>query len=85
MRVPVTVRLVMQEPALHVCPPPQAVPSIAGEVSTHTGAPEPHWMAAVAAHGFAEMQGAFGVQALQAPVAEQTRFGPQLVPALLSP
>ncbi len=81
MRVPVTVRLCTQAPALQVSPVPQLVPSARKVWSVHAGAPELQSMVAVAVHGFVEVQAAPWVHDVHTPVVEQTTFVPQLVPA----
>ncbi len=62
---------------------PQVVPAARKVRSVHTGAPELHSIVELVAHGLGVVgvQAAPSVQAVQTPVAEQTRFVPQLVPA----
>jgi hypothetical protein len=84
-RVPVTVRLATQAPALHVWPTAQLAPLGWLPVSVHAGAPDEQTMAAVW-QGLADAQVAPWVQEVQVPAGEHTWSVPQLVPgAMLVP
>jgi hypothetical protein len=71
---------VAQAPPIHTWPVPQVVPSKTVPLSVHTGAPELQTMAAVW-HGLVDVQVVPAAQATQAPLGEQTRPAPQVVPA----
>jgi hypothetical protein len=70
----------VQEPAMQVMFEPQLVPSGTLPVSTQIGSPVLHEIAAVW-QGFVDAQETPALQGRHAPLAEQTRFVPQAVPA----